>query len=34
MIGIIVINVDPVIHVRPLAIHWYGVMYAIAFFVA
>ena len=34
MIGIIVINVDPVIHLGPLAIHWYGVMYAIAFYAA
>jgi phosphatidylglycerol:prolipoprotein diacylglycerol transferase len=34
VIGIIVINIDPVIHLGPLAIHWYGVMYAIAFFVA
>ena len=34
MLGIIVINVDPVIHLGPLAIHWYGVMYAIAFYVA
>ncbi|MFI5285489.1 MAG: prolipoprotein diacylglyceryl transferase [Candidatus Dormibacteria bacterium] len=34
MIGIIVINIDPVIHVGPLSIHWYGVMYAIAFCVA
>ncbi|MHB8538858.1 MAG: prolipoprotein diacylglyceryl transferase [Candidatus Dormibacteria bacterium] len=34
MLGIIVINIDPVIHLGPLAIHWYGVMYAIAFFVA
>ena len=34
VIGIIVINIDPVIHLGPLAIHWYGVMYAIAFYVA
>ena len=33
-LGIIVINIDPVIHLGPLAIHWYGVMYAIAFYVA
>ena len=31
--GIIVVNIDPVIQLGPLAIHWYGVMYAIAFFV-
>jgi len=34
VIGVIVINIDPVIHVGPIAIHWYGVMYAIAFYVA
>ena len=34
VIGIIVINVHPVIHLGPLAIHWYGVMYAVAFSVA
>lgn len=34
VIGVVVINIDPVIHVGPIAIHWYGVMYAIAFFVA
>lgn len=34
VIGIIVINVHPVIHLGPLAIHWYGVMYAVAFLVA
>jgi phosphatidylglycerol:prolipoprotein diacylglycerol transferase len=34
MLGIIVININPVIHLGPLAIHWYGVMYAIAFYVA
>lgn len=33
MIGIIVVNIDPVIHLGPLSIHWYGVMYAIAFYV-
>jgi hypothetical protein len=34
VLGIIVVNIDPVIHLGPLAIHWYGVMYAIAFYVA
>jgi phosphatidylglycerol:prolipoprotein diacylglycerol transferase len=34
VIGVIVINIDPVIQVGPIAIHWYGVMYAIAFYVA
>jgi hypothetical protein len=34
VIGVIVINIDPVIHLGPIAIHWYGVMYAIAFYVA
>ena len=33
-LGIIVINIDPVLHLGPLAIHWYGVMYAFAFYVA
>lgn len=31
--AIIHINIDPVLHVGGLAIHWYGVMYAIAFWV-
>ena len=30
----ITINIDPVVHVGPLSIHWYGVFYAVAFFVA
>jgi phosphatidylglycerol:prolipoprotein diacylglycerol transferase len=34
VIGVIVINIDPVINLGPIAIHWYGVMYAIAFYVA
>src|SRR5207302_1691306 len=35
LISVITINVDPVfLHLGSLAIHWYGVMYAIAFTVA
>jgi phosphatidylglycerol:prolipoprotein diacylglycerol transferase len=30
----ITIDVDPVVHIGGLAIHWYGVMYAVAFWVA
>ncbi len=33
-LGFITINVDPVLHLGPLPIHWYGVMYALAFIVA
>ena len=33
-LGVIRIDIDPVIHLGGLAIHWYGVMYAIAFLVA
>jgi phosphatidylglycerol---prolipoprotein diacylglyceryl transferase len=33
-LGFITINVDPVLHIGPLPIHWYGVMYALAFIVA
>lgn len=33
-LGIIVINIDPVLHLGPLQIHWYGIMYAVAFYVA
>lgn len=33
-LGFITINVDPVLHVGPLPIHWYGIMYAVAFLVA
>jgi len=32
--GFITINVDPVLHLGPLPIHWYGVMYAVAFLAA
>src|SRR5258708_24279098 len=32
--GTITIDVDPVLHLGGLAIHWYGVMYAVAFAVA
>jgi phosphatidylglycerol:prolipoprotein diacylglycerol transferase len=33
-VGIVVINVDPVIHLGPFNVHWYGVMYAVAFLAA
>ncbi len=33
-LGFITINLDPVLHIGPLPIHWYGVMYAVAFLVA
>jgi phosphatidylglycerol:prolipoprotein diacylglycerol transferase len=33
-VGFITINVDPVLNVGPLPIHWYGVMYAVAFLAA
>ena len=33
-LGFITINVDPVLHLGPLPIHWYGVMYALAFLCA
>jgi phosphatidylglycerol:prolipoprotein diacylglycerol transferase len=33
-LGFITINVDPVLHLGPLPIHWYGIMYAVAFLVA
>ena len=32
--GFITINVDPVLHLGPLPIHWYGIMYALAFLIA
>ena len=28
-VGFITINVDPVLHLGPLPIHWYGVMYVV-----
>lgn len=31
-LAVIHIGVDPVVHVGPAAIHWYGVMYAVAFY--
>jgi phosphatidylglycerol:prolipoprotein diacylglycerol transferase len=34
LVGFITINVDPVLHLGPLPIHWYGVMYAVAFLCA
>lgn len=33
-LGVVVVNIDPVLHLGPLSIHWYGIMYAIGFFVA
>jgi len=33
-LGVIRIDIEPVIHVGSLAVHWYGVMYAAAFLVA
>jgi phosphatidylglycerol:prolipoprotein diacylglycerol transferase len=33
-LGFITINVDPVLHLGPFPIHWYGIMYAVAFLVA
>ncbi len=30
----ITIDIDPVIHIGALSVHWYGVMYAVAFLVA
>jgi phosphatidylglycerol:prolipoprotein diacylglycerol transferase len=33
-LGVIRIDIDPVIHLGGLSVHWYGVMYAIAFLVA
>ena len=33
-LGIITIDIDPVIHLGPFQVHWYGVMYAVAFLVA
>jgi phosphatidylglycerol:prolipoprotein diacylglycerol transferase len=30
----ITINLDPVLHLGPLQVHWYGIMYAVAFLVA
>jgi phosphatidylglycerol:prolipoprotein diacylglycerol transferase len=31
-LAVIRIGIDPVIHIGPAAIHWYGVMYAVAFY--
>ena len=33
-IGTITIDINPVFHLGPFTIHWYGVFYAVAFFVA
>ena len=33
-LGVIRIDIDPVIHIGSLAVHWYGVFYAVAFLVA
>ena len=32
-LAVIHIGIDPVVHIGPAAIHWYGVMYAVAFYV-
>lgn len=34
VLATITINIDPVIHIGSIAVHWYGVMYAVAFLVA
>jgi len=34
LVGFITINVDPVLNIGPIPIHWYGVMYAVAFLAA
>jgi phosphatidylglycerol:prolipoprotein diacylglycerol transferase len=33
-LAVVTINIDPIVRVGPLQVHWYGVMYAIAFLVA
>lgn len=33
-LGVIRIDIDPVIHIGSIPVHWYGVMYALAFVVA
>jgi len=33
-LSVIVINLDPVLHVGPFQVHWYGLMYALAFLAA
>jgi phosphatidylglycerol:prolipoprotein diacylglycerol transferase len=33
-LGMVVINIDPVLHLGPLQVHWYGIMYAVAFYIA
>jgi len=33
-LGVVVVNIDPVLHLGPFNIHWYGIMYAVAFFAA
>jgi phosphatidylglycerol:prolipoprotein diacylglycerol transferase len=33
-LAIVVINIDPVLHLGPIQVHWYGIMYALAFLVA
>ncbi len=30
-VGVVRISIDPVLHLGPLPVHWYGVMYALAF---
>jgi len=33
-LGVITINIDPVVQLGPFSIHWYGIFYAVAFFIA
>ena len=33
MIAYITINIDPVVHLGPLAVHWYGLIMALALIV-
>ena len=34
LVGTITIDIDPVLHLGPVPIHWYGIMYVVAFVVA
>jgi phosphatidylglycerol:prolipoprotein diacylglycerol transferase len=34
LLGFITINIDPVLNIGPIPIHWYGIMYALAFLAA
>jgi phosphatidylglycerol:prolipoprotein diacylglycerol transferase len=33
-LAVVTINIDPIIHLGPFQVHWYGVMYAVAFLTA